>query len=368
MRLSSEARQAAWLTIGTWTLSALLYLIPFGFFQKDPIFYVALTVFNICLLGALLSVGVYWTARRARQRHWTFRFAAVAAAVILAAASLAMLDGLLGQILADTVYIGRPATPFAFRAVNNFAALVWQFALLGAAFTVIETSNVARQRERDLAAAREATDKAQAAATAAHLAALRYQLNPHFLFNTLNAISSLIVTRDYAPADAMLAKLSDFLRATLSADNEAVIPLEDELATLQHYLEIESVRFGERLAIEFRCPADLNDAMVPSFALQPLVENAIKYAVAPSAETVTIRIEAAADGEDLVLMVEDDGHAEPGAVKSGTGLGIANIRQRLATLYEGRASIETVRRESGFIAIMRMPLQRRLAAIPARVA
>ena len=137
MRLSSEARQAAWLTIGTWTLSALLYLIPFGFFQKDPIFYVALTVFNICLLGALLSVGVYWTARRARQRHWTFRFAAVAAAVILAAASLAMLDGLLGQILADTVYIGRPATPFAFRAVNNFAALVWQFALLAAAFTVI---------------------------------------------------------------------------------------------------------------------------------------------------------------------------------------------------------------------------------------
>ena len=110
MRLSSEARQAAWLTIGTWTLSALLYLIPFGFFQKDPIFYVALTVFNICLLGALLSIGVYWTARRVRQRHWTFRFAAVAAAVIVSAAALAMLDGLAGQILAESVYVGRPAT------------------------------------------------------------------------------------------------------------------------------------------------------------------------------------------------------------------------------------------------------------------
>jgi LytS/YehU family sensor histidine kinase len=280
-------------------------------------------------------------------------------AAFLASGVLALIDAATGEWIGRLVVSPQKPAPFALRATNNFIALVWQFGLLGAAFTVIEANRLTRERELELAAAREAASRAEAAASAASLAALRYQLNPHFLFNTLNAISSLIVTKDYVPADAMLAKLSEFLRATLSSEPDALLPLEDELATLQHYLEIESVRFGERLAVEFVCPSELNHALVPGFLLQPLIENAIKYALAPSAAPVTIRVEAATDGDTLVISVEDDGMGLEKDARPGTGVGIANVRQRLETLYGAAGSLETLKRERGFLAIARLPLQRR---------
>ena len=175
----------------------------------------------------------------------------------------------------------------------------------------------------------------------------------------MNAISSLIVIKEYETADTMLAKLSEFLRATLSSQPDALLPLEDELATLQHYLEIESARFGERLAVEFVCPARLNDALVPGFLLQPLVENAVKYALAPSAEPVTIRVEATQLAEELILKVQDDGPGPTPATKPGTGLGIANVRQRLETVYAAAGTLETRQLERGFVATVRLPLQRR---------
>lgn len=165
------------------------------------------------------------------------------------------------------------------------------------------------------------------------------------------------MTQDYATADAMLAKLSEFLRATLSSDPDALLPLEDELATLQHYLEIESVRFGERLAVEFVSPPALNSALVPSFLLQPLIENAIKYALAPSPTPVTIRVEAARESDMLVVSVEDDGTGLEKDMRPGTGLGIANVRQRLQTLYGSLGSLETAKHERGFTAVARFPLE-----------
>lgn len=365
MRLSPDVRQAAYLTAGTWVLSGLLYLIPYHLFQGGAGLYVAASVVNICSAGALLSTCVFASARAVRRRSRSIRISVMVVAVTTASALLAVYDAVSSATVASLLEFGKELPPLALRATNNFVALVWQFALLAAVYTVLEANNLARERERELAAARELASRAEAAASAARLAALRYQLNPHFLFNTLNAISSLIVTRDYADADAMLAKLSEFLRATLSAEPEGLIELEDELATLQHYLEIESVRFGERLEVEFVCPADLNDALIPSFALQPLVENAIKYAVAPSIRPVVVRIEAASDADMLVLMVEDNGDAARAAeIKSGTGVGLANVRQRLQVLYGGRASVDTVRREGGFLAVIRLPLQRKVAKFP----
>ncbi|WP_447724067.1 sensor histidine kinase [Sphingomonas koreensis] len=365
MKLTPEVKQAAYLVAATWILSGVLYLIPYHIFSGISL-YVLVSVLHICLLGTLLSGGVYWAVRGARRRSPLVRLATVGLAVVLASAVLAVIDGATGEWIARLVVSSQRPVPFGLRATNNFIALVWQFALLGAAFTVIEANNVARERERELAVARETASRAEAAASAARLAALRYQLNPHFLFNTLNAISSLIVTRDYELADAMLAKLSEFLRATLSADPDELIALEDELVTLQHYLEIESVRFGERLEVDFVCPPDLNDALVPNFLLQPLVENGVKYAVAPSATPVAIRVEATADADTLVVTVEDDGAGYD--VKPGTGVGIANIRQRLATLYGARGSIETVKRERGYLAIVRLPLERRVVQIGVQVA
>jgi len=356
MKLMPEIRQATYLVALTWILSGVLYLIPYQIFTGLSA-YVLVSVVFICVLGAMLSGGVYLAVRGARGRSPLLRFAVAGGAVVLASALLAVIDGTMSVWIAELMDSKQPPAPFGLRAINNFVALVWQFALLGAAFTVIEANNLARLRERELAAAREMASRAEAAATAARLAALRYQLNPHFLFNTLNAISSLIVTREYRPADAMLAELSEFLRATLAADPDAVIALEDELATLQHYLEIESVRFGDRLAVEFECPPELEDALLPGFTLQPLVENSIKYAVAPSADAVTIRVAARAEEGRLVITVEDDGTG--GEVKPGTGVGIANISQRLATLYGDDASLETVRRDPGFRSTIRLPLVRR---------
>jgi signal transduction histidine kinase len=358
MQLRPEHRQTIYLVAATWILSGVLYLIPYHLFSGAGV-YVTISVINICVMGALLSGGVYAAVRITRRRNAAVRLATMAGAVTLASAILALIDAATGEWIARMVVSPQRPAPFALRATNNFIALVWQFALLGAAFTVIEANNLNRERERDLAAARDAANRAEAAASAARLSALRYQLNPHFLFNTLNAISSLIVTRDYASADAMLAKLSEFLRATLSAVPDALLPLEDELATLQHYLEIESVRFGERLAVEFICPPELNDALIPSFLLQPLIENAIKYALAPSAVPVTIRVEASTDSDALVVTVEDDGADQHATAKLGMGLGIANARQRLETLYGTRGSLDTVKRERGFLAIARLPLERR---------
>lgn len=358
MRLTAEHRQTLYLVLATWTMSGVLYLIPYHIFSGASA-YVAISVINICVLGALLSGGVYWAVRATRRRNAALRLAAMLAAAFLASAALALIDAATGEWIGRLVTSSQKAAPFALRATNNFIALVWQFALLGAAFTVIEANKLTRERELELAVAREVASRAEAAASAASLAALRYQLNPHFLFNTLNAISSLIVIKEYDTADTMLAKLSEFLRATLASQPDALVPLEDELATLQHYLEIESARFGERLAVEFVCPASLNDALVPGFLLQPLVENAIKYALAPSADPVTIAVTATALGETLALTVEDDGRVAGIESKPGTGLGIANIRQRLATVYGAAGSIETRRHDSGFVATICLPLQRR---------
>ncbi|MBY8825306.1 sensor histidine kinase [Sphingomonas colocasiae] len=360
MTLKPEHYQTLILIAATWILSGILYIIPYHVFSGAGV-YVTLSVINICVMGALLSGGVYWAVRRTRRHSALVRLAAMGAAVCLASGMLALIDATTGEWIGRLVVSPQQSAPFALRATNNFIALIWQFALLGAAFTVIEANLVTRERELELAVAREAASRAEAAASAASLAALRYQLNPHFLFNTLNAISSLIVIKDYGAADAMLAKLSEFLRATLSAEPDALLLLEDELATLQHYLEIESVRFGDRLAVEFVCPPELNNALVPNFLLQPLVENAIKYALAPSATPVTIRVEASTQGEMLVVSVEDDGTADEKHARPGTGVGIANIRQRLETLYGAAGGLETLKRERGFVATARLPLRRSIA-------
>ncbi|HEX8388127.1 MAG TPA: histidine kinase [Sphingomonas sp.] len=362
MRLPPDIRQAAWLTVATWATSGALYLVPYQLFQGGAGLLVAATVFNICLGGAILSALLFLVVRRVRRRRGGVRFAAMAATVLAVAGLLALYDATSSVVIADAVATGQKLPPFGLRATTNFVALIWQFALLGAVYTVLEANGLARERDRELAEAREAAARAQAAESAARLAALRYQLNPHFLFNTLNAVSSLVVTRRTAEADEMLAKLSDFLRATLAADPEGVASVEDELATLQHYLEIEAVRFGDRLAVEFRCPPDLRDAVLPSFLLQPLVENAIKYAVSPATRPVTVRVEAAEDGDALVVAVEDDGDASAD-VRPGTGVGLANVRQRLRTLYGDRGELTAMRRATGFLAVVRLPLTRRVARL-----
>jgi signal transduction histidine kinase len=358
MLMSPDQRQAVWLTVGTWALAVLLYLVPHHVLQLQggATAYIVVGVINTCAAGALVSFLLPAVARLFRHRGTLARTAGMAGSVFLASVLLTLYD-LTSDAVLDSWFAPDQQAIGAFeQAALNLVSVVWPFALLAAAYTILESQKLARERDGELATARQQTSRAEASATAAQLAALRYQLNPHFLFNTLNAISSLIVTERAADAEIMTGKLSGFLRASLEADPASEVTLDEELETIQSYLEIEAVRFGERLAIAFDCPAPLLAAMVPSFLLQPIVENAVKYAVAPSRRPVTVTIRASTDGGLLCIAIEDDGRQAFGALpKGGTGLGLANVRQRLNAFYGAAGTIDAVATERGFKVDLKLP-------------
>src|SRR5262249_14416448 len=144
---------------------------------------------------------------------------------------------------------------------------------------------------------------------------LRYQINPHFLFNTLNALSSLILQGDNARAERMVLSLSNFLRVSLENAPGDRLTLAEELAAQRQYLAIEQERFGERLNLGVSVPADLQDALVPGLILQPLIENAVKYGVARTRRSVAVEITAEAQDGTLTVSVRDD--ATPDTVGAG---------------------------------------------------
>lgn len=184
--------------------------------------------------------------------------------------------------------------------------------------------------------------KAESMAHEAQLRMLRYQLNPHFLFNTLNAISTLILSGDNKVANEMLSKLSHFLRYSLDKDPMRKVDISHEINTMKLYLEIEKVRFDERLQLEFLIDDEVKMALVPSLLIQPLVENSIKYAVANSENGGKITIGARLLAGDLLLEVSDNGPGIEfieGEMPVFDGIGIVNTRERLEALYGPRHSI-----------------------------
>jgi two-component system LytT family sensor kinase len=209
----------------------------------------------------------------------------------------------------------------------------------------------------------------EAQATSAQLAMLRYQLNPHFLFNTLNSISTLVLLKQTEPANAMLSRLSSFLRYTLVNEPTARVTVAQEIETLKLYLDIELMRFEERLRTEFRIDDAARNALMPSLLLQPLVENAIKYAVSPLEYGAEITVEAQLVGSMLRVTVSDTGPGlQPGTDPStvfgvssdSTGIGLANIRDRLAQAYgeDQRFDISN-RPEGGFQVVLELPFEAR---------
>ncbi len=186
---------------------------------------------------------------------------------------------------------------------------------------------------------REATLRAKALAQEAQVKMLRYQLNPHFLFNTLNAISTLILDRDNERANLAVTRLSAFLRHTLDQDPMKKVTLKQELEALDLYLGIEKLRFGPRLRLQFDVDPAALGALVPSLLLQPLIENALKYAIAPSETGGTLHLGARVIGQRLLLHVADDGPGlAPGAsVGGGRGVGLRNTQERLGVLYGDRS-------------------------------
>ncbi|WP_309141098.1 histidine kinase [Novosphingobium sp. G106] len=238
---------------------------------------------------------------------------------------------------------------YADMALGRYFLLVAWMAL----YLALENAQQARAAER-----REG--EFRRAAQAAELRSLRYQINPHFLFNTLNSLSALVLTGKPAEAERMIQTIATFYRRSLAGDPTGDLPLAQEIKLQKLYLEVEAVRFPERLRTVFEVPDELADVLVPGMILQPLVENSIKYAVAATNRPVTVTIAARAEAGGLTISVSDDGPGAGAIWQDGCGIGLANVRDRLQARFDGAASLDAgTAPEGGFRTVIRLPLQHR---------
>ncbi len=306
------------------------------------------------LLYAVLTPIVFRASRRfPLQRGRLARTVVlhVAGALILCVAWAG-----LGTLLRLVVFSPRPgftAAKFVFQLVGwvlttlPFGTGVY-FALVGIEHALFFMN---QSRERETQAARLAAQLSEA-----RLGALRMQLNPHFLFNSLNAITVLVRDQNTADASRMLELLSDVLRQVLRSDPGHETTLTSELEFVGQYLAIEKVRFSDRLMPRVEVDPAIGNAALPRFILQPLVENAIRHGIARRSDAGLLYVSARRDGSDLVLTVRDDGPGLPAGGTQSAGVGLSNTRSRLAELYGDHASLRVADAEGGGVtAIVRLP-------------
>jgi two-component sensor histidine kinase len=233
-------------------------------------------------------------------------------------------------------------------AVNGY----FFFATWAALFLLLCYGVEVRGLERRAAALR-------AAAQSAELRALRYQVNPHFLFNTLNSLSSLVLARRNDAAERMIANLADFFRTRMSGYPTADVSLAVLFFLQRLYLEIETARFPERLKVEIDIAEDAERARVPGLILQPLIENAVKHGVARSRRRVTVSIRARCKNGRLHVAVRDDGDGAGAPVESGGGVGLRNVRDRLGARYGDAATLRAERgTQGGYAVTLTLPIER----------
>lgn len=207
-------------------------------------------------------------------------------------------------------------------------------------------------------AAQRREEQFRSAAKAAELRSLRYQVNPHFLFNTLNSLSALVMTGKTEAAETMIQTISRFYRHSLAAEPTADVALRDEFDLQRLYLKIEAVRFPTRLRAVFDLPQGLEDARLPGMILQPLVENSVKYAVSPVSRPVTITLAAREEFDRLVITVSDDGPGVPQGAQHGFGIGLANVRDRLEARFGPDIGFASGPVPGGYRSEIRIPLSR----------
>lgn len=289
-----------------------------------------LVVFTYFLLTGILLAVV--AGPRAARSNWARNLALVLGALALAPLTQYS-EQFWPQMLAGFSPDPYPFVIYLFQF--GWALPLWGLtqALLGYHF---ETMAQAR-----------AVARAQALAYDAQLRMLHYQINPHFLFNTLNAISTLVLEKRNEAAESMILKLAGFLRYSLDRQPTALANLTAELEAQRKYLEIEQTRFDDKLKVQFDIEPGLEHAKLPSLILQPILENAIKYAITPTVDGGSINVSARRDDDVLRIVVEDDGPGLPGEelLPRRRGVGLANIRERLELIYGQRAGLIARNRE-----------------------
>ncbi|TAJ69490.1 MAG: hypothetical protein EPO51_22480 [Phenylobacterium sp.] len=310
-----------------------------------PMRYAAGHVIGV-MIACGLSLAGFAALRAVRDRSSTVR-GAVAVAALLTSAPL----------FAAAMPAIHVFTPML-RGDNGYGLrlLLWEslywlvpFALWLLLVLVLESGRKARVREANLSAALIAAKEAE-------IRALHYQVNPHFLYNALNAIATLILDGRNAQAERMVLRLSSFFRSSLARDPLSEVKLADEVAQQRLYLELEELRYPDCLEIVVDLPPDLEAAEVPSLILQPLVENAVKHGVHAPGQQTRIEIAARASGELLVIQVVDNGPG--GGGPAGTGVGIANVRKRLEARFGSAAGVDAgPHPERGYVAAISLPLR-----------
>ena len=288
----------------------------------------------LMLLGIAQSVALSLLLDHLEDRPGHIRWLAMAAAGLIAGLIQTAADDSWLRLLALTLVPSWQAWAVGFEPQR-----VAMIAILYCWTIYLSIALVWAARATDLARLNEARASAfAAAASRAEAAALRLQLNPHFLFNTLNGIASLVVRGRDEDAEDMLGRLADFLRSSLISQPDAMVPIEQELGTVQTYLDIERARFGERLRVEIDLDPAFDDLHVPNFLLQPLVENAVKHGVAEASGAAHIRIAVGPANQSVRIELVNSLGA--GASHKGHGIGIENTSRRLHLHYGDAAAIE----------------------------
>ena len=352
MRLRLPPRSAVKASVALWSFAFSLVVAITAFRGRGTLELQFMIQFVFWVLAIGLSLVLYACFHRLRRAPPLARWPLLGLVCIAIGVLLSLADVALFAWLAHA-YFPEWRSWAGFDLPHLASAWIlytWTFGLNLALFAMIGATEEARRQALRAA-------KAEAAVKGAQLALLRLQLNPHFLFNTLNTISGLMLEGDIRKADQMVTRLSEFLRASLDIDPNASAMLGDEFNTVDAYLQIEAVRFENRLEVRYDCPDVLRAAEVPSFILQPLIENAIKHAVTPAMRPVRVTVGARQHGDDLVLTVTDDGGRQDSPAKGAGGVGLQNIRARLAAAYGERGDLTTQHLPVGFRADLRLPLR-----------
>jgi sensor histidine kinase YesM len=338
------------LTVALWLFTLLMFLPVI--IERHPgagLTSIALDSSTIAV-SMLLAMPIFLVFRKTLDWPSGARALILVAAVIFTAIFNRIFDILWSGWVTENFLSSWAAMPQTIeRSYDATLKYILVFSVNLALFQLSFARRRERRQERQLVDARSAAQLAQ-------LAALRYQLNPHFLFNTLNSISALIVTRRNEDAEQMTDKLSNFLRTSLACDPAQLVPLDEELALIEEYLDIEAVRFGERLDVQIDCDPVAGEALVPGFLVQPLVENAIKHGVAPSREPVKIAVHAAIENGDLCISVRNDSLPVNAAAQlAPSGVGLVNVQRRLEAVYGKAASLTAHRDETSYTATICIP-------------
>lgn len=360
--LEPALRQSLLIATGVWVATVPVFMAPSLAAPKPAPVWVWIATALVSLVGVLLTPVLLWVVRatdgRARRAPRLLLIVVSVAAVglihsVVDAAVHRLFEATFAPDSPGTMFVdkdgGLTPAPMEFYVLANFITLVWVHAGVTALGALSRFNMRVRRQE-------VATAEARAAANQAKLETLRLQLSPHFMFNTLNAISSLILIGRNADAERMLTRLSDFLRASLGPGETEPVSLASELSAVSAYLDIESLRYDGQLGAEVMSDESLHEVMVPTFLLQPLAEQAVAHAVSPPRRGVVIRVEASREGPDTLVVIVEARAREGGESSAPPSLELAAVRSRLAAVYGDRAEIEGMSDGAEFRAVARLPL------------